>query len=57
MLSPGFNMINPFSEDVSTVDLRLRVMSVGRNQTITKDNVKVNLDASVSFRVTNPIVS
>ena len=52
-----FNMINPFSEDVSTVDLRLRVMSVGRNQTITKDNVKANLDASVSFRVTNPIVS
>lgn len=39
------------------MDLRLRVMNVGRHQTITKDNVKADIDASVSFRITNPIVS
>ena len=57
LLKPGFNLINPCSEEVETVDLRLRVMSVGRHQTMTKDNVKADLDASVSFRITNPVVS
>ena len=57
MLKPGFNLINPCSEEVTLVDLRLRVMNVGRHQTMTKDNVKADIDASVSFRVINPVVS
>lgn len=39
------------------VDLRLKVMNVGRHPTQTKDNVKLDIDASVSYRVVNPIIS
>ena len=32
-------------------------MQAGRHPTITKDNVNVTIDASLSFRITNPIIS
>lgn len=32
-------------------------MNVGRHTTQTKDNVKLDIDASVSYRVVNPIIS
>lgn len=50
-------MINPCSEEVREVDLRLKGMSAGRHPTITKDQVKVDIDASLSYRVVNPIIS
>ena len=37
--------------------MRLRVFTVDRHECMTKDNVKVTLDATVSFRVTNPLVA
>lgn len=42
---------------MSLVDLRLKVMNVGRHPTQTKDNVKLDIDASISYRVVNPIIS
>lgn len=42
---------------MTEVDLRLRVMNAGRNVTMTKDNVKLEILASVSYRVINPIIS
>lgn len=33
------------------------MLNVGRHSTQTKDNVKLDVDASVSFRVINPIIS
>jgi regulator of protease activity HflC (stomatin/prohibitin superfamily) len=33
------------------------VLNVGRNITMTKDNVKLTIDSSIAFRITNPIVS
>lgn len=32
-------------------------MNVGRHPTQTKDNVKLDIDASISYRVVNPIIS
>lgn len=32
-------------------------MNVGRNPTLTKDNVKLDIDASISYRVVNPIIA
>lgn len=32
-------------------------MNVGRHPTQTKDNVKLDIDASVSYRVVNPIIA
>lgn len=57
LLKPGLNIINPCSEEVREVDLRLKAMQAGRYPTITKDQVKVDIDASLSFRVVNPIIS
>lgn len=57
LLKPGFNLINPCSEEIKLVDLRLRIMNVGRHLTQSKDNVQLNVDASVSYRVINPIVA
>ena len=57
LLKPGFNMINPCSEEVAEVDLRMRVINVGRHVTMTKDSVKLDIDASVAFRVINPIIA
>jgi hypothetical protein len=37
--------------------MRIRILNVGRNTTMTKDSVKVDIDASVAFRVINPIIA
>ena len=58
MLRPGINLVNPCSEEVHTIDMRLRVVSAHRVECITSDNVKLTLDGTVvSYRVTNPLVA
>ena len=37
--------------------MRIDIIRVGRNMTMTKDNVKITIDSSVAFRVTNPIIA
>lgn len=39
------------------VDMKIKVLNVGRNITMTKDNVKLTIDSSIAFRITNPIIS
>lgn len=55
LINPGFNMINPCSEDVREVDMRIKLLSVGINHAITKDNVKVTITSAIAYRVVNPI--
>jgi erythrocyte band 7 integral membrane protein len=57
MLKPGINLINPCAEEVTEVELRIIGLPVGKHPTITKDQVKVDVDASLSYRVTNPVVA
>lgn len=57
LLKPGINLINPCSEEVREVDLRLRGLGAGRHPTITKDQVKVDIEASLTYRIVNPIIS
>ena len=57
MLKPGINLINPCAEEVREVDLRIIGLPVGTHPTITKDNVKVDVEASLSYRVTNPVIT
>lgn len=56
LLKPGFNRINPCSEEVREVDMRIRVLGTGSHTTITKDNVKISIETSIAFRVVNPII-
>lgn len=57
MLTPGFNMVNPCSEEVRLVDMRIKLLPTGSDSFITKDNVNVIVKTSVAFRIINPIKS
>ena len=37
--------------------MRIRVLGTGRNEIITKDNVKITIETSVAFRIINPIIA
>jgi len=51
---PGLFIIIPFVDRMIKVDLRVVTMDVPRQDVITKDNVTVQVDAVVYFRVVEP---
>ena len=57
LLSPGFNFVNPCSEEVREVDMSIKVIDAGRTDAITKDNVEIKVFSSVAYRIKNPILS
>ncbi|HDZ35967.1 MAG TPA: slipin family protein [Thermococcus sp.] len=52
---PGLFFIIPIFEKAVIVDLRTRVLDVPVQETITKDNVPVKVNAVVYFRVIDPV--
>ena len=52
---PGLVIILPIIDRRRVVDLRLVTLDVPKQRIITKDNVSVDVDAIVYFRVENPI--
>lgn len=51
MLKPGFHVIIPYIDHMSKVDVRTTPMDIPKQEVITRDNVTVNVDAIVYFRV------
>jgi len=51
---PGLVFVVPIIDSVIKLDLRTRVIDVPKQRVITKDNVTVDVDAVVYFRVTDP---
>ncbi len=51
---PGLVFIVPIIDRVIKLDLRTRVIDVPKQRVITKDNVTVDVDAVVYFRITDP---
>jgi len=51
---PGLVFIVPIIDKIIKLDLRTRVIDVPKQRVITKDNVTVDVDAVVYFRVTDP---
>jgi regulator of protease activity HflC (stomatin/prohibitin superfamily) len=51
---PGLNLITPFVDRMVKVPVQTVVMNVPGQGAITRDNVTVNVDAVVYFRVTKP---
>ncbi len=37
--------------------MKIRVLDVAKQITMTKDNVRLTIDSSVAFRITNPVLS
>jgi len=51
---PGLFFIIPVIDSIQVIDLRTRVIDVPKQQIITSDNVSVEVDAVVYFRVFDP---
>ena len=51
ILNPGLHVIIPYIDSLSKVDIRTTPMDVPKQEVITKDNVTVNVDAVVYFKV------
>jgi len=52
-LEPGVNIVTPFISDVITIDLRTQVLNVPRQEAITKDNSRTNVNAIIYIKVVN----
>jgi regulator of protease activity HflC (stomatin/prohibitin superfamily) len=51
--SPGLRVVVPIFQRVIKVDVRTNTIDIPKQEVITKDNVTVNVDAVVYFRVTD----
>ena len=51
ILDPGLHVIIPYIDTMRSVDVRTTPMDIPKQEVITKDNVTVNVDAVVYFRV------
>jgi len=51
---PGLVFVIPIIDSIIKMDLRTRVIDVPKQRVITKDNVTVDVDAVVYFRVVDP---
>jgi len=51
---PGLFFVIPIIDSIQVIDLRVRVIDVTKQQIITSDNVSVDVDAVVYFRVADP---
>jgi regulator of protease activity HflC (stomatin/prohibitin superfamily) len=57
MAPSGLTIILPFVDDLIRVDMREQVISVPPQKLITKDNVTVEVDAVVYYKVVDPVKS
>jgi len=57
MAGSGLTFIVPFVDDMIPVDMRERVINVMPQKVITKDNVTVEVDAVVYYKVIDPVKS
>jgi len=53
-LNPGLKIIVPYLQRVIKVDIRTRTLDVPRQEVITKDNVTLQIDAVIYFKVLDP---
>ncbi len=51
ILKPGFNLILPIIQSVTRVDIRVKAVDVPDQDCMTKDNISVNLNAVIYYKV------
>ena len=54
---PGLFLIIPFIDRVVKVDLRAVTMDIPSVEVVTRDNVNVQADVTIKFKVVDPIVA
>jgi regulator of protease activity HflC (stomatin/prohibitin superfamily) len=55
ILEPGLTWVNPFTDRLRTVNMQITVAVVPGQETITRDNVTMRVDAVVCYRVVDPV--
>ncbi|CAG8245747.1 unnamed protein product [Penicillium nalgiovense] len=53
-VDPGLVKINPLSEHITTVDVKIQIVEVPRQVCMTKDNVTLNLTSVIYYQVVSP---
>ncbi|TFY50843.1 hypothetical protein EVJ58_g10867 [Rhodofomes roseus] len=53
-VDPGLVQINPCTESARIVDVKIQIISIGRQNVITRDNVDVEIDSVMYFQIINP---
>lgn len=53
-VDPGLVNVNPCSESLKTVDIKIQLSSIPSQSVFTKDNVNVKIDSVIYWSVTNP---
>ncbi|KAJ7617312.1 hypothetical protein FB45DRAFT_841154 [Roridomyces roridus] len=53
-VDPGLVQVNVCTESLKTVDVKIQIISIGRQSVITRDNVNVEIDSVVYYQITNP---
>ncbi|KAJ9217426.1 hypothetical protein DTO166G4_1057 [Paecilomyces variotii] len=53
-VDPGLVNINPLSEKLTTVDVKIQIVEVPRQVCMTKDNVTLNLTSVIYYHITSP---
>ena len=51
MRNPGLNFIVPIIQRIVIVDLRIRTIDIDKQQVMTKDNVPVDVNGVVFYKV------
>jgi len=54
IMEPGVNIVIPFVETFQLIDVRTTAIDVPRQDTLTKDNVSVEINAVIYYRVKDP---
>ncbi|MFH1586630.1 MAG: SPFH domain-containing protein [Candidatus Diapherotrites archaeon] len=54
ILGPGFNIVVPMLQSWRKVDIRIKTVDIPKQEVMTQDNVPVNVNAVVYFRVEDP---
>jgi regulator of protease activity HflC (stomatin/prohibitin superfamily) len=54
IVGPGLKIVVPIFQRIIRVDIRTNTIDIPKQEVITKDNVTVNVDAVVYFRVVDP---
>jgi erythrocyte band 7 integral membrane protein len=53
-VDPGLVYINPLSEQLVQVDIKIQIVEVPKQVCMTKDNVTLNLTSVIYYRITSP---
>ncbi|EMD40356.1 hypothetical protein CERSUDRAFT_110950 [Gelatoporia subvermispora B] len=53
-VDPGLAQVNVCTESLRVVDVKVQIISIGRQKVITRDNVDVEIDSVIYFQITSP---